>query len=268
MAVPNFIEDSIEAFCRAPWWQSECRVWDQRLVSATFDRWLYLRLHRLGRMGANERATLQHYVRPGMTVVDVGSNLGIYTILLSRLVGPKGRVLSFEPDPGLFALLQRNCSLNDCTNITAYNLALGSKREQLLLHTTALNSGDNHLGDGGSRILRRSVQIEVVPLDEIEPGLKPDLVKIDVQGWELEVLKGMRQILAGSPHTDLYFEFWPEGYQRAGSSADQVLGCLRELGFQFREAGGSRTLDGAALAALTHKLTGLKHADLFATRNP
>jgi FkbM family methyltransferase len=263
----DVVQSSFEAFSRAPWWRGECRVWDYRLASATFDRWLYLRLHKFGRMGGEERAALERYVRPGMTVVDVGSNLGLYTVLLSHLVGPTGRVLAFEPDPGLFVLLQRNCALNGCANVTAYNLALGSKRERLLLHTTAINSGDNHLGDGGSRLLRRSVQIEVVPLDEIAPGLRPDLVKIDVQGWELEVLKGMQGIFANSPQTEVYFEFWPEGYRRAGSSAAELLGWLRELGFHFYEATGSQELGEAAFAALTRRLTGLKHADLFATRD-
>jgi FkbM family methyltransferase len=262
-----FVEQAVEAFSRAPWWRRECRVWDQRVVSATFDRWLYLRLHKIGYMGGAERTALQRYVQPGMTVVDVGSNLGLYTILLSRLVGPTGRVLAFEPDPDLFSLLERNCALNDCSNVTAYHLALGSKREHLLLHTTSLNSGDSHLGDGGSRIFRRSAQIEVGPLDEIIPGLRPDLVKIDVQGWELEVLKGMRALLADSPRTDLYFEFWPDGLRRAGSSAHEVVQWLRELGFRFCEAGSSQWLEDAALTALSRKLTGLKHADLFATRN-
>jgi FkbM family methyltransferase len=201
-----------------------------------------------------------------MTVVDVGSNLGLYTVLLSRLVGPAGRVLAFEPDPGLFALLQRNCALNGCANVTAYNLALGSRREHLTLRTLLLNSGDNHLGDGGSRLFRRSVQIEVAPFDEVAPGVKPDLVKIDVQGWEWEVLKGMGGTLAANPGTDLYFEFWPEGFRRAGYSAAAMTAWLRELGFRLSTGQGSPELDEGAIATLTHRLTGLRHTDLFATR--
>ena len=122
----RLLEFSVEAFVRAGLWHGECDVWNQRMLSATFDRWLYLRLHCLGLMGRNERAALSRIVKPGMTVVDVGSNLGLYTILLSRLVGPTGHVLAFEPDPDLFSLLQQSSLLNGCANVTANNLALGS----------------------------------------------------------------------------------------------------------------------------------------------
>jgi len=110
-------------------WRGECAFWGLRFTAASFERWLYLRLHRLGRMGREERATLEKIVRPGMTVLDVGGNIGLYTVLLSRLVGPAGRVISFEPDPALFALLRENCALNGCTNVEAHNLALGRRHQ-------------------------------------------------------------------------------------------------------------------------------------------
>src|SRR5688500_13704019 len=84
-------------FNQLPLWRGECTVWDFRFTAATFERWLYLRLHRLGRMGRDECAALRKIVRPGMTILDVGGNLGLYTLLLSRLVGPAGRVVTFEP---------------------------------------------------------------------------------------------------------------------------------------------------------------------------
>jgi FkbM family methyltransferase len=129
-------------------WRSECLVWGQRMTSASFDRWLYLRMHRSRRMGVEEQAILQKLIQPGMTVLDVGGNLGLYTILISRLVGGTGRVVSFEPDPDLFALLQTNTALNGCTNVGAHNLALGRKRDRLVLRKMILNSGDNTLASG------------------------------------------------------------------------------------------------------------------------
>jgi FkbM family methyltransferase len=264
----RFLDRSIEAFCGAPMWRRECRVWDQRMVSATFDRWLYLRLHKFGHMGGTERAALHRLVHPGMTVVDVGSNLGLYTVLLSRLVGPAGRVLAFEPDPDLFALLQRNGALNGCHNVASHNLALGSRRDRLLLHKMIVNSGDNHLGEGGSKLFRRTVETEVVSLDEFTPDLQPDFVKIDVQGWELPVLRGMARLLKQHPPAGIYLEFWPEGFRRAGYAADDVVAFLTGLGFHFHRADTLEALDPAALGAIAHRLTGLKHVDLYATRQP
>jgi FkbM family methyltransferase len=258
----------VEAFSGARLWRSECRVWGQRMACATFDRWLYLRLHRFGWMGRAERAALARLVRPGMSVVDVGSNLGLYTVLLSRLVGPSGRVQAYEPDPGLFALLQQNCARNGCANVSATNSALGSCRGRLTLCRLLVNSGDNHLGSGGGRLFRRDVEVEVVPLDEIASGPAPDWVKIDVQGWELQVLRGMSRLLRQNPDTCVYFEYWPEGFRRAGYAAADLLAFLTDLNFRLHRADTLEPLDAAALAALTRKLTGLKHVDLVGTRQP
>jgi FkbM family methyltransferase len=264
----RLLERPVEAFSGARLWRSECPVWGQRMACASFDRWLYLRLHRVGWMGRTERAALARLVRPGMTVVDVGSNLGLYTVLLSRLVGPAGRVLAFEPDPGLFALLEQNCLRNSCANVSANNAALGRRRDRLPLCRLLVNSGDNHLGSGGGRLFRRDVEVDVVPLDEIASGPAPDWVKIDVQGWELPVLQGMARLLRQNPDTRVYFEFWPEGFRRAGYAAADLLAFLTDLNFRFHRADTLEPLDAAALAALTHRLTGLKHVDLVGTRQP
>ena len=247
-------------------WKGECVVWNGRLAAATFDRWLYLRLHRLGCMGREERATLQRIVRPGMTVLDVGANLGLYTVLFARLVGATGRVIAFEPDPALFALLRRNSTLNGFTNITAHNLALGSRSDRAMLRKMIFNSGDNTLGSDGSRCFRREVPIQVVALDEFLPALHIDLVKIDVQGWEFEVLRGMDRILAACPHAGIYFELWPAGLRRAERTPAEMAEWLQARGYKLYHAATGSELDESAFAALVSKLTGMKHADLLALR--
>ena len=250
-------------------WRGGHIVWGQRMVATTFDRWLYLNLHRFGPMGGGERSALEKIVRPDMTVVDVGANLGLYTVLLSRLVGPAGRVIAFEPDPALFAVLQQNCALNSCANVTAHPLALGARNERLALHTLPFNSGDNHLGPtGGQRPFRAAVGIEAVALDEFASDLRPDLVKLDVQGWELAALRGMERTLAASPATEILLEFWPAGLRRAGAAPEALGAFLRKQGFQVFCGTDPHPLDADALAALARRLTGLRHVDLFASRRP
>jgi len=255
-------------FNHASLWHCEHRVWGQRLASATFDRWLYLRLHSAGQIGAAQRATLQEIVRPGMTVIDVGANLGLYTVLLSRLVGPAGRVISFEPDPYLFGLLMRNCALNGCANVEAHNLALGSGRSRLVLRKRIFNSGANTLGASDNRFFPSAVEVGVVSIDEFLPTLQPDLVKIDVQGWEIEVLKGMQQTLTTSANIALYLEFFPKGLRQAGYSADELLNFLAGQNFRLYLTDGTAhtLLDRAGLDALTIRLTRFKYCDLYALR--
>jgi FkbM family methyltransferase len=262
----QFFGRLVEGFNRAAWWQRDCVVWGQRMRSATFDRWLYLRLHRLGRMGRGEKSALARLVRPGMTVVEVGSNLGLYAVLLSRLVGAQGRVLAFEPDPDLAGLLRQSGAANRCGNLAIRAQALGRERGRLMLHTLAVNSGDNHLGDGGGRLLRRSVEVEVVTLDEAAGDMVPDLVKIDVQGWELQVLRGMTRLIERCPQLTVYFEYWPAGLRRAGDTPEALVAFLTERGFRVFEAETMRSLDRRALDDLSVRVTGLKHVDLVACR--
>src|SRR5208283_897383 len=109
------------------------RVWGFGMRAATFDRALYLALHRAGLMGAPERAALAALARPGMTVLDIGANLGLYSLLLARSVGPSGRVIAFEPDPDLCALLRANCAANGLANVEAHNMALGAAPGRMIL---------------------------------------------------------------------------------------------------------------------------------------
>jgi hypothetical protein len=95
-----------------PIWRWRVRVWDFTLTPPTFDRWLYLWMHRLGRMGADDAVLLRQMIQPGMQVADVGANLGLYSLLLARYVGPAGRIYAFEPDARMAAALRQNIAAN------------------------------------------------------------------------------------------------------------------------------------------------------------
>jgi FkbM family methyltransferase len=250
-----------------PVWKGECPVWGQRMRSPNFERWLYLRAHRLGLMGRDGQAFLEKHIRPGMRIMDVGSNLGLYSIKMAHLAGPGGRVICFEPDPALFTVFRQNCELNDLGRIESHNLALGSRRARLTLHKMIINSGDNHFGAGAeNKLFRQSLETEVVPLDEYLPGVALDFIKIDVQGWELEALRGMRHVLEANHGVQIYFEFSPQNYQRAGTTCAEVIDFLRSLGFRILAAEDERELNDAAIAALAQSLPGLRYTNLIAVR--
>jgi FkbM family methyltransferase len=262
------VDWSAAAFNGLPVWKGECRVWQQRMVSPTFERWLYLKAHRFGLMGSGERAFLEQNIRPGMHVLDVGSNVGLYSILMARLAGKTGRVTCFEPEPDLFAALRRNAELSGVTCIEAHNLALGAAPAELVLHRSIINSGDNHLGQRDGQLFRRAVTTKVVRLDDFLPRLKLDLIKIDVQGWELEVLRGMRGTLAANGDVRVYFEFSPNCYARAGSTYGELIAFLREAGLRIFDPAARRELDDAAVAALARSLGPSGYTNLLAARQP
>ena len=207
------IEKLASAFNGLALWRREQPVWGRRMRARTFDRSLYLWMHRHGFMGVAERAALGALVKPGMTVVDVGANLGLYSLLLADLVGLTGRVVSFEPDPDLCALLTENCGVNAAKNVDLQHVALGLGSDRMVLQRLTLNSGDNHLGSSERPAFCRPVEVEVAAFDALMPDLRPHFIKIDVQGWELRVLRGMDRALRGAELSGLFIEIWPTGSQ-------------------------------------------------------
>ncbi len=248
-------------------WKGNCRVWDLKLTSPGFERWLYLRAHRCGLMGRKDRHHLAQWIRPGMRVLDVGSNVGLYSVLMGSLVGTRGRVICFEPDPVLFQAFRRNCAQNGVDWIEGHNCALGARSARISLHQKITNSGDNHLGRPQDRLFRRTIEVDLVALDTFLPGLEVDFIKIDIQGWELEALRGMQQTLAAQPAVTVYFEFFPAAYQRSGTTWRELVDFLRASGFQISDPNTGHELTDDNLARLVDSMKGMKYTNLLARRD-
>ncbi len=121
-------------------------------------------------------------IRPGMVAFDVGANVGYYTLLLARGVGPKGRVIAFEPNPTNVAFLKEHLRLNKINNVEIVTAAV-SDREG-----SAFFSGDGATG----RLSQTGTRIQTVQLDNFP---RPDFIKMDIEGGETAALRGSAQIL-------------------------------------------------------------------------
>jgi len=220
----------IAAFNRLPIWRQRLRVWGFTVTAPTFDRWLYLWMHRLGRMGRDEAAFFSQVIRPGMHVADVGANLGLYSLLLARCTGPTGRVYSFEPDSLMAASLRQNLAANDSTHTEVFECAVGATNGHAVLQLNAMNSGDNRLGTTtGTALHSEQTSVPVCALSDALQGRRLDFIKMDVQGWEGEALRGVAGLLDANPGLKIYFEFWPHGLRRAGTEIAQLADTLRSL---------------------------------------
>jgi len=215
-------------------------------------------------MGRGGAALLRATVQPGMRVVDIGANQGLYTLLLAELVGERGSVLAFEPDPELFGALSRNCAANCVRNVDLQNYALGSASGSAVLYRSLLNAGDNRLAPGDRRDEFRCVSVKVAALDELLAGRPVDFVKMDVQGWEWHVFNGMHHTLVSNPSLKIYFEFWPYGLVRAGSDPLRLLTHLGSLGFTLYECSGRRRHPIEDPERFVRGLTGRRYGDVFA----
>ena len=191
------------------------------------------------RFGVYEKAEtlfFQSACRDGMTFLDVGANLGYYTALAARAVGPNGRVLAVEPDPDSFGYLEQTIAANTVGNVEAFPVAASDAPAMLPLYISTDNRGDNRLYASDEE--RPQVEVEARPLDALLRENKietVDLIKIDVQGYEPKVIAGLRETIIASPNLTLLTEFWPQGMTDSGGDANEFLKTLRELGLTLHE---------------------------------
>ena len=253
------------ALNRWPVWRRRVRLWDCEATAISGDRLLNLWLHRVGWMGAAARAYFEKAMRPGMTVVDAGANQGLYALLFSRLTGTAGRVFAFEPDPDLHRAAVANCQANHAANVTLFPLALGSRNSCLTLRRSLLNAGDNRLAPGSPQFSRQAIEVSVKPLDAVLAGATVDFMKIDVQGWEWEVLQGMHGILERSPGLTLVLEFWPNGLRAAGADPIRLLEFLRQRGFRIHGL-GAELQPITDFQSFTQRYSGARYTDVVAIR--
>ncbi len=173
-----------------------------------------------------ERKLLRTILSPGDVAVDAGANIGIYTRFLSLCVGPTGCVHSFEPSPENFRRLQ--AATRKLPNVRLSQAAVGeSSRRSRLYVSDKLNVDHRaYLPEGDSR---NTVPIEMIALDDyFKPGERVDLIKMDIQGYELHALRGANRVLADNPGIKLLFEFWPYGLKQAGASWVELIEALKQ----------------------------------------
>jgi len=227
--------------------QKLVRTGSRRLLVDLRDLVVAKELWSSGEWEPSETAFFERVLRPGMTFVDAGANLGYFTTLASGLVGSSGLVLAIEPEPLNFALLEKNIALNRCTNVRSINAALGDSAGTARLHLSPTNFGDHRLAS--ESVSRDAVEVRVDRLDSVLESMavgSVDCMKIDVQGYEMHVLDGMPRLLAAGIQY-LVMEYWPQGLRNAGSNGDDLLRALQTHGYT-----ASILLEGGVLQPISY----------------
>ena len=167
-------------------------------------------------------------VSPGMTVVDLGANIGYYTLLASRLVGPEGHVYAFEPDREAHSYLERNVNSNQCTNVVPVNRAASNNTEAVSFVRPGPERGFV------STLQTQAISVDAVTLDAFFGQLgwpAVHMIKIDIEGSEQQALLGMQELVRRNPTIQMIIELNADAISRAGSTLDQLIETLNQLGF-------------------------------------
>jgi FkbM family methyltransferase len=184
-----------------------------------------------------ERKILAQHLSPGNVVVDAGANIGIYSQFLATCVGLNGAVHSFEPSPDNFKRL--SLALKDFSNVCANQLSVSDRTEESVLYVSEALNVDHRTypteGEPRRRISIRSTRLD----DYFKPGERVDLIKMDIQGYELHALRGAQRVLDENPRIKLLLEFWPYGLKQAGASPEAFVSFLQERNFSIFAPGGN-----------------------------
>lgn len=171
-------------------------------------------------------------LRKGMTVVDIGANIGYYTLLAARAVGKEGKVFSFEPEPQNYSLLTKNIKENKYTNITTVQKAVANSTFPIKLYMDKIPS-DHSIGSSFPN--QKFIEVECTTLDRFfRNGQHIDVIKIDAEGAEMAILQGMSKVLSANPTVIIFTELNPEKLAHAGYSARDYYRALISLGFKPR----------------------------------
>lgn len=173
----------------------------------------------------------------GDTVLDLGANIGWYSVLAAGLVGSDGCVFAFEPDPSNARLLEMNAAVSDPNRvIQIYRIAVGESEAEALFYKSETNLGDHRLFSDGSS--RETYPVNVTSLDSFFSGeypRLPDIVKSDTQGSEAKIIKGAGKLFSHGWRPVMILEFWPFGLNQSGDDPLAFFQDLVLLGYKTFE---------------------------------
>jgi FkbM family methyltransferase len=200
--------------------------------------WLYENLYDI----TNYRCIIGNYdtvpeeiarLEPGMCFIDIGANCGLFTLMASKQVGPSGLVIALEPSPREFSQLCMNIALNDCTNVLPFRFAVGEETETIrFAMNTAGHSGSNAVAtDGNGNIDIHCLNFADFPAIHRFIAGRRTVIKIDVEGYEMRVAKGIAGIIADNPVETVIVEIDESHLNKFGASRNELYDLFDRMGF-------------------------------------
>jgi FkbM family methyltransferase len=211
---------------------------------------------------------LQRTLEAGQVFVDVGANVGYFTLLGAQLVGRGGRVIALEAHPFLAELLRRNVIMNGRQEyVTTWQRAAWSEATTLKFHLRARYSANSSVGSVGPQQLshlhdeEEVVEVEAVRLDDLLATLsRVDVIKVDVEGAELRAFAGLDRTLQANPAVSVMFEWSPSQVELVGDSPSTLLDLLSSHRFRFH------LIEDNLTAIDPPRLLALPYGNVVATR--
>jgi len=189
-----------------------------------------------------ETQWVKNLISTGDIVLDIGANIGYYSLLFSSLVGEKGQVYAFEPESSNYKLLEKNLQLNNITNVKTFQKGVSDKNATGILYLCEDNKGMHRAypsllcGDG--------VDIDLVRLDSFfeQNAIQFNFIKMDIEGYEYLALKGMQKLIKNSQKLNLLMEFSPSSMVECGHDPIKCIELLENYSFTIYALGEELSL--------------------------
>ena len=176
---------------------------------------------------------IKQIIKNGDTVLDLGANIGVYTLIFAKLVGKSGHVFAFEPDPSNFEILSKNIKENKHENVTLVQKAVSEKNDKIKLYVSKRNHASHRIFDSEEK--RNSIEIDVITLDTYFKNFKKPInfIKIDVEGVEGATLLGASNIIKNSKDLVIMMEYFPKWIKKYGMNPEEILNSLIDKKFKL-----------------------------------
>lgn len=210
-------------------WQTVKPLQNSFIINCDTATWIGAKIVYTGDYETAFKEVVKSFLKKGDYVLDIGANIGFHTLFFAEIVGEQGKVTAFEPVPYNYQALQHNISLNNFSHITAMNIALSHKNEQIYIAADekSINPGTFNLFDQSGNTL-----ITCCIGDEITGDQKVDFMKIDVEGYESFVIQGLLETIKKNRPT-IIFEYDKGYHQKTGLTEDYIFSLLSAMNYHF-----------------------------------
>jgi|APSaa5957512535_1039671.scaffolds.fasta_scaffold00928_11 FkbM family methyltransferase len=181
-----------------------------------------LQLNFNGNFEPVETEIVKKEIKENDIVLDVGANIGYYSLIFAQLIGKSGKVYSFEPDPTNFEILKKNILVNKHENVILENKAVSNKEGNLKLYLSTENNGMHRIYP--SKWCKESIDINSIKIDNyFNKNQKIDFIKLDIEGAEYDALLGMESIIQNNENIVIFIEFVPTSLEEHGTNPEKVI---------------------------------------------
>ncbi len=185
----------------------------------------------------NSTEEVKRVIKPGMKILEIGANIGYYALIETKLAGPTGHLYAIEPSPYNFDLLKRNLELNNIRNADLHQAAFGEKRDKVKFYMYDRSNLSSFIKREDMGMETTEIEVEMVTLDDFLRLKNADFIRMDVEGYELEILKGGTQVLSSDSKPKLFFiEVHSDLLHKKDSSGREIIELLAKYGYEVRKS--------------------------------